>query len=290
MTVICPVCHSRNSVEACLATEAGQAYMRLLLSQPDGLRHSLARYILLWAPPKSEMAYTRRLRLAEETLALDADPRRLAIALAETVEGIMAKRREGDVRPLTQHNYLKRVLESVAATPIAPTANTLPGGTGGQPIRRANRIEQAEQILAAWAGDDQLRQVIGNGLAALLALPLYKSPEVAAIDRTASLWERDLLKFGLSQDDSSRIEIAFDRLLSRVKDRFPLPDQLFEHLPRGKKKQALPEPPPDTAQVAKGKEFFASIVEGMSLKTTDQTDPEQRRKLLQEQAQKLREG
>lgn len=112
MTLICPICHSRNSVEAAIMTEAGQAYTRLLLQQPDWLRFSLARYVLLWAPAGREMAYDRRLRLVEETLALDPDPRRLSAALAETVEAIMAKRRDGDVRPLTRHNYLRRVLES----------------------------------------------------------------------------------------------------------------------------------------------------------------------------------
>ena len=114
MTLICPICHSRNSVEAAIITEAGRSYTRLLLNQGDALRYPLARYILLFAPAGREMAYDRRLRLVEETLALDADPRRLAAALAETVEAIMAKRAAGDVRPLSGHNYLRRVLESVA--------------------------------------------------------------------------------------------------------------------------------------------------------------------------------
>ena len=154
MTLICPVCHSRNSVEAAIMTEAGQAYTRLLLSQPDWLRYSLARYILLWAPPKSEMAYDRRLRLTTETLALDPDPRRLAAALAETVEAIMAKRREGDVRPLTKHNYLKRVLESVTATPNVALAT--PDVASAPKGKRAQAIE----LLRQWGQGDWLRESI----------------------------------------------------------------------------------------------------------------------------------
>lgn len=293
MTLVCPVCHSRNSVEAALLTEAGQAYTRLLLQQPDWLRFSLARYILLWAPPKSEMAYDRRLRLTTETLAIDPDPRRLAAALAETVEAIMAKRRDGDVRPLTKHNYLKRVLEGLPA--LAPAIETTAGspvvGFDRRPaLRRPSKLEQAEELLAEWAGTDALRQVIGAGLAALLAKPLAKAPEGAAIDRTASLWERDLRKHGLAAPDAARLEIAFDRLLSRVKDWFPVADALFEFLPPGAKRAALPEPPPDEEQVAKAKAFFGNLIGDKGLPKAEKIDEETRRRQLQEQARQLQQG
>lgn len=158
MTLTCPICHSRNSVEAAILTEAGQAYTRLLLRQPDWLRYSLARYVLLFAPAGREMAYDRRLRLVEETLALDADPRRLAAALAETVEAIMAKRAAGDVRPLSGHNYLRKVLDGTPPSPPCVTGG-VPEGRGGlsteshesqpTPAPRGKRA-QAISALEAW--------------------------------------------------------------------------------------------------------------------------------------------
>jgi len=156
MTLICPICHSRNSVEVAILTEAGQAYTRLLLRQPDWLRFSLARYILLFAPAGREMAYDRRLRLVEETLALDADPRRLAAALAETVEGIMAKRQAGDVRPLTKHNYLRQVLKSVAVTDLADRTDLTDRSdltaTGAAPAPRGKRA-QGINALERWGNE-----------------------------------------------------------------------------------------------------------------------------------------
>lgn len=284
MNLTCPACHAKYSLDAALEGDAA-GELQLLLARDAQLARPLIAYLGLFRGKTRALSFDRAVRLAREVLAITDDRRLIAAALVETVEAMRAKRDAGDVRPLKNHNYLRRVMETVDLTAIAPV---MTGSVGEIPQRRATKIGQAEQLLAEWAGSDQLRQVIGHGLAALLARPLYKSPEVAAIDRTAALWERDLLKFGLSVADAGRVEVAFDRLLSRVKDRFPVADDLFEHLPRGKAQQALPEPPPDPTQVAEGKRFFAEIAGGMSL-PADNVDPDQRRQLLQQQARQLEE-
>lgn len=288
----CPICHSSNSLEAYASDEAGRELL-ILLAGSGPLFRPLVHYLGCFRPATRDLAHERALRLAREVLDLGADPRALGAALAETVEALRQKRAEGDIRPLTSHRYLQKVLEGLPA--LAPAIETTAGspvvGFDRRPaLRRPSKLEQAEELLAEWAGTDALRQVIGAGLAALLAKPLAKAPEGAAIDRTASLWERDLRKHGLAAPDAARLEIAFDRLLSRVKDWFPVADALFEFLPPGAKRAALPEPPPDEEQVAKAKAFFGNLIGDKGLPKAEKIDEETRRRQLQEQARQLQQG
>lgn len=135
MRLRCPVCHAEAALEAWAEDEAARELMALLSALDATLGRPLVAYLGLFRSASRALAWERALRLAREVLALDADAQRLAAALSQTVEQLRIKRDAGDGRALSNHNYLKRVLEGVppscAVEVAAPAA------------RHAPRIERA---------------------------------------------------------------------------------------------------------------------------------------------------
>jgi len=115
MILSCPCCHARWPLEAALEDEAGRELLGLVAGQPVTLSRPLVSYLGLFRSPKRALSWERALRLAHEALELDGDGEALAAALSQTVEAIWAKREREPARPLTNHNYLRRVLETIAA-------------------------------------------------------------------------------------------------------------------------------------------------------------------------------
>lgn len=120
MKLRCPVCHAETALEAWVEDAAARELFGLLTGLTDGLSRALVRYLGLFRPAKRALSWDRALRLAREVLALGLDAPVLEAAMTETVEAMWAKRDAGDVRPLENHNYLKRVAESVSARGITP--------------------------------------------------------------------------------------------------------------------------------------------------------------------------
>ena len=144
----CPICHGRISLEALVQDEAGRELLALVARLDTQTGAALVSYLGLFRSASRDLANERALKLARETLALvgrdaggraasgtkadacmDAggraasgtkaevaapDTARLAIALSETVEALRGKPRQ----PLKNHNYLKKVFESVQARPV----------------------------------------------------------------------------------------------------------------------------------------------------------------------------
>ena len=115
----CPICHSRISLEALVQDEAGRELLALVARLDTQTGAALVSYLGLFRSACRDLANERALRLARETLALVGsgrmDTARLAIALSETVEALRGKQPR---QPLKNHNYLKKVLESVQARPV----------------------------------------------------------------------------------------------------------------------------------------------------------------------------
>ncbi|WP_124219490.1 hypothetical protein [Tibeticola sediminis] len=109
------MCHAETALEAWAEEAAARELFGLLATLPDGVSRALVRYLGLFRSAKRALAWDRALRLAREALAMGLDAEVLEAALAETVEAMLAKREAGDVRPLENHNYLRRVAESVQA-------------------------------------------------------------------------------------------------------------------------------------------------------------------------------
>jgi hypothetical protein len=136
MKIRCPACGAEFSIEAALADEAGRELMGLLARMPAEVSRPLVAYLGLFRSAARSLTWDRALRLAKECAALDADPYRLGAALATTVEGLRAKR-EGAAawKPLSNHNYLAKVLEGLPAgagqalaVPTGPARGAPAGG------------------------------------------------------------------------------------------------------------------------------------------------------------------
>ncbi len=119
----CPVCHAHLHLDALVQDDAGRELLGLLAGVSGDLGRALVSYLVLFRPSKTDLSNERALRLAREVLALCDDAVRLAWALSETVQSIRAK---GEDRRMTNHNYLRRVLEG------APDAT-------GEPVARITR-------------------------------------------------------------------------------------------------------------------------------------------------------
>ena len=229
MKLRCPVCHSSASLEAYVADDAGRELLVLLAGSGPAFR-PLVHYLGLFRSGSRDLAHDRALRLAQEALGLEPDRARLAVALSETVEAMRAKRQNGGGKPLTNHNYLKRVLESLPeiSPVISPVISSATSGVAG---RRA----QAVAALRDWAGNDWLRLAIANGMTALVADNRQGAPGADTITATAGLWETLLRDSGVTiqEVDSERIYQGFKALLREVKG-WPEGKDLLARMPRRK--------------------------------------------------------
>jgi hypothetical protein len=115
----CPVCHSRISLEQVCQDDAGRELLALLAKLDSATGVALVSYLGLFRSHNRDLANDRALRLAQEVVALEAF-QFLVPALIETTEALKAKRSSGEVKALGNHNYLKRVLESVVARGTMP--------------------------------------------------------------------------------------------------------------------------------------------------------------------------
>jgi hypothetical protein len=120
MILHCPCCHAQFSIEALTQDEAA----RELLGMRGAMPPSLLSYLTLFRSEKRALSFDRALKLAKEALQLTGNLAQLEAAMAQTVESMRAKREQGEAKPLKNHNYLKRVLESTPAETIpAPRFN-----------------------------------------------------------------------------------------------------------------------------------------------------------------------
>lgn len=119
MRLRCPVCHADAALEAWAEDDAAREMMGLLAGLDAPLGRALAAYLGLFRSRSRALAWERAVRLAREVLSLGIDEAVLSQALSDTVEAMRQKREAGDIRPLENHNYLKRVAETVAARGVA---------------------------------------------------------------------------------------------------------------------------------------------------------------------------
>lgn len=108
----CPACHVEINLQQLVQDEAGSELHALLAKTDTETGTALVSYIALFRSASRNLANDRALKLAREVLEIEST-QWLTPALQETVESIMDKRVSGNNKPLTNHNYLKRVLESV---------------------------------------------------------------------------------------------------------------------------------------------------------------------------------
>lgn len=148
MQLSCPCCHARFPFEAALQDESARELLGLMATMPAGLSRPLVAYLGLFRAAGRQLAWDRALRLARETLATTANVDALEAALVETVATLDEKRAQPGWKPLTAHNYLKRVLESVEARLGAGSVTVL------APVDQAPRAptSKAGQAMVALQG------------------------------------------------------------------------------------------------------------------------------------------
>ena len=160
MLITCTTCHARMSLEAALQDEAGRELCSTLAGMPRDTALPLMHYLGYFRPAKQQLGWGRSLRLVREVLALEGDAWRLQMGLNEAARSLDEKRAQGGWKPLGNHNYLKRCLESVVANAAATQAR--PGSTvepfnelqlpTGQPPRMAPPKSGAGRALVSLEG------------------------------------------------------------------------------------------------------------------------------------------
>ena len=120
----CPICHSQIQLEALVQDEAGRQLMAALVPLTPEHGTAVVSYIGLFRAHNRDLANDRALRLIREVLELGGAE--IAPALVEVVEAMRSKAQQNHAvwKPLSNHNYLKRVIEglSVSVAPVAATA------------------------------------------------------------------------------------------------------------------------------------------------------------------------
>ena len=122
MQLVCPACHAHMPLEAALADEAGRELVAMFAAMQPELALPLVHYLGFFRPAKQQLGWGRALRLAREVTGLMPTAPVLLAGLLEVNRALDEKRLAGGWRPLGNHNYLRRVLDSVQASPEAAPA------------------------------------------------------------------------------------------------------------------------------------------------------------------------
>ena len=110
----CPICHGQIHLEALVQDESGRQLMAMLVPLSAAHGSALVGYIGLFRSHNRDLANDRALRLMTEVMALGGPE--ITPALAEVIEAMRGKAQQNPAawKPLSNHNYLKRVIEGMA--------------------------------------------------------------------------------------------------------------------------------------------------------------------------------
>lgn len=254
MNLTCPCCHARYSVDAVLQDEAARDLLALRGSLPPRIWNPLLAYLGLFRSESRALAWDKALKLAREIQEMgiaSGEWDKLENALAETVESL----RQRGGKPLKNHNYLKRVVENTASTPLSDRPRALSGVEG-----RTSKAAQAIKRLENWVDGDWLRQQISVCLTALVAQNLKFAPAAEIITANADIWYVSLKTvLTIESVDTERLYKAFHLLIPKLTE-WPQPKQLIELLPPRPHRQAIRHELSEGDRVA-GSEMMKAIRE-----------------------------
>ncbi|AFJ01973.1 hypothetical protein Q7C_804 [Methylophaga frappieri] len=150
--------------------------LALLIDLPEGVGRSLIVYMGLFRSSSRDLANDRALRLANEVLELSDDKSRLAVAMNETVQAMRIKQDEGSFKPLTNHNYLKRVIETVSVSSAVNTsAGQLPAAAARQ-SKSAMTIDMLKNYPNLEGIDEWFTKTICGAMAEMMLMGLENVP------------------------------------------------------------------------------------------------------------------
>ena len=145
----CPVCHSNLHLDALVNDAAASELLALIAPLDGGLGRALVAYIGLFRPAKSDLSFSRALKLANETLALSNNRDWLRVALSQTVASLRAARATGQSRTLTNHNYLRKVLSSIDDQAVVAPASPAKAKPTLE-IKSTGHVETKAESQAKW--------------------------------------------------------------------------------------------------------------------------------------------
>lgn len=109
----CPICHSDLHLDALIEDEAGRELLGKISQLTHGVAPAIVAYLGLFKPAKSNLSNSRALKILNDVLTQWECSKLLAHCLSETVQAVRKKRLNGqNFEPLTNHNYLKSVIET----------------------------------------------------------------------------------------------------------------------------------------------------------------------------------
>ena len=144
METRCPSCGSTFSLDIALNNEAGSELLSLISTMPNELARPLLNYLSLFRSRTRKLPWGRAVKLAKEVLELST-PEHLAMALNDTVESLREKQQSPGWKPMRNHNYLKRVLESVEFSVVVPAAVDQIKPWPGKPSKHAQAISALDK-------------------------------------------------------------------------------------------------------------------------------------------------
>lgn len=151
----CPVCHQHIHLEALAQDEAGKELMGIIAKQTPAMASSCLSYIGLYRPFKSDLNNGRALRLLHEVLAITPNIQALCAAMDQTVMQISTSRQtNNDVKPLTNHNYLIKVLSSMPGWQEQKAVKTL-CSTSTAPIAASKQGQALAALDELMEADDE---------------------------------------------------------------------------------------------------------------------------------------
>lgn len=146
MQITCTCCFARFSLDAAVQDDAARELSAMMAKLDKECSQPLIAYIGLFRSRTRALAWERALRLAQEVMALGTDKAALGAALSETVNSMRDKQAQANWKPLSNHNYLKRVLDSVVARGTGTAISTV----AGEQVRRpSSKVGEGIQRLQA---------------------------------------------------------------------------------------------------------------------------------------------
>ena len=143
MQLTCPCCHAHVPLEAALLDEAGRELVGMLAAMQPELALPLVHYLGFFRPAKQQLGWGRSLRLAREVLGVMPLAPMLLAGLLEVNRSLDETRALGGWKPLGNHNYLKRVLDSVQGRQEGAVSLVEPGQAAPRSAAPASRGGQA---------------------------------------------------------------------------------------------------------------------------------------------------
>jgi hypothetical protein len=232
----CPVCHARIGLDQLIQDEAGRELLALVARMPDWLAAPLVSYLGLFRPATRDLANDRAFRLAREVLELSGE-QQLAQALTDTVQAMRVKQDQGGFKPLSNHNYLKQVLESVSTRGTTGTS-LMPVQGGAAPMGSRSKTAQTIDMLANYPTplgiDEWFTRTVCGSLAELMIMGLDNVPAADTMPLVVGrflteLWPKRQWRQESHLHGARRLRSAF--MLAAEAKRWPSSRDVLAHVP-----------------------------------------------------------